>query len=565
MPWYEVGLNTHTGLTQPTVWTDLDLSSWVGSQRCLVKLTVTPVIVSSLIYSIDWRTNGDADDLSATSNNDTEGAHTSDASPAAGQSGSVLVWTDENGVVEYIRSGPSASTGRTFDLWVDGYYEMTYSNTSVTGFTGSDNFTDLDLSSVVGSNEAFVYLKIKQTAFNAGGGLKQIRPKSESSSSPQGGTIGADFNAVSTTKHMFCVTNSSGVIQEKLGSSGDYLVTVVAYDTNIGTTLQYVTGWDTPATLPTSWTDLDLSNVVGSNKTIVLLRYYPDKVATGTDRIGTRPNGIGVETLWTSNYIKGVASESTATNNVPVYLVANTDANGVIEHKATATNYDFTIQVVAYAVNNEAPVLSSQSPTGSEEDPDVTVSVSFTDDMGISATGIDVVLTDPSNDTHNAVVSGVFQTGYSGSLPSEGATSGSVTVSTHPYFAEGSWTSDIDITDQGSLTGNKNWSFTVVAGYYRNRVYDSIAGDFVRWKTKSADVTGNSYPGPDAFGNTEDYCVEHIEGFEILYRNRVFDTQEDGYITWETTSPDTTGNSYPGPGSFGVDTSDYTVERITDL
>lgn len=45
---------------------------------------------------------------------------------------------------------------------------------------------------------------------------------------------------------------------------------------------------------------------------------------------------------------------------------------------------------------------------------------------------------------------------------------------------------------------------------YINRVYDPTAVAFVRWSTATVDSAGASYPGPDAFGNTFDYCLETI-------------------------------------------------------
>jgi hypothetical protein len=43
--------------------------------------------------------------------------------------------------------------------------------------------------------------------------------------------------------------------------------------------------------------------------------------------------------------------------------------------------------------------------------------------------------------------------------------------------------------------------------------------------------------------------------------NRVWDTQAGpGFVSWKTTSPDEGGTHYPGPGTFGVHTSDYCVE-----
>ena len=43
-----------------------------------------------------------------------------------------------------------------------------------------------------------------------------------------------------------------------------------------------------------------------------------------------------------------------------------------------------------------------------------------------------------------------------------------------------------------------------------NRVHDAVAAAFVRWVTASPDTGGASYPGPDAFGNTTDFCIEAV-------------------------------------------------------
>lgn len=48
----------------------------------------------------------------------------------------------------------------------------------------------------------------------------------------------------------------------------------------------------------------------------------------------------------------------------------------------------------------------------------------------------------------------------------------------------------------------------------------------------------------------------------VVYVNRVYDTVAVGFVRWRTGTPDSTGAYYPGPGVFGVNTSDYCVERI---
>lgn len=44
--------------------------------------------------------------------------------------------------------------------------------------------------------------------------------------------------------------------------------------------------------------------------------------------------------------------------------------------------------------------------------------------------------------------------------------------------------------------------------------------------------------------------------------NRVWDTVAAGFVRWVTDNIDSSGTQYPGPGTFGVHTSDYMVETI---
>jgi hypothetical protein len=64
----------------------------------------------------------------------------------------------------------------------------------------------------------------------------------------------------------------------------------------------------------------------------------------------------------------------------------------------------------------------------------------------------------------------------------------------------------IDPTNSGIDLNNLNGSGSI---NYTNRVYDSVAGKFVRWVTTAPDSIGASYPGPGVFGvTTSDYVVE---------------------------------------------------------
>ena len=55
--------------------------------------------------------------------------------------------------------------------------------------------------------------------------------------------------------------------------------------------------------------------------------------------------------------------------------------------------------------------------------------------------------------------------------------------------------------------------------------------------------------------------VEPEETAAALTLNRVWDTVAGGLVAWETEGVDSLGAQYPGPGTFGVHTSDFVVER----
>jgi hypothetical protein len=51
-------------------------------------------------------------------------------------------------------------------------------------------------------------------------------------------------------------------------------------------------------------------------------------------------------------------------------------------------------------------------------------------------------------------------------------------------------------------------------------------------------------------------------GLRPRFVHRVWDTVAAGFVSWRVGVPDPTGIYYPGPGTFGVNTSDLCIERI---
>ena len=102
-------------------------------------------------------------------------------------------------------------------------------------------------------------------------------------------------------------------------------------------------------TSPTSWTDLDLSAVVGSNHALVVLKFQGG--AGGGNEINmtsVRINGDTEE--YYSTTIKGGIAQAfieRTTLHFGVMLVA-TDSSGVIEWRARYAKTDVTVDVIAF-------------------------------------------------------------------------------------------------------------------------------------------------------------------------------------------------------------------------
>jgi len=58
------------------------------------------------------------------------------------------------------------------------------------------------------------------------------------------------------------------------------------------------------------------------------------------------------------------------------------------------------------------------------------------------------------------------------------------------------------------------------------------------------------------------YPYPRPENVPIQYQNKVWDTIAGQWIYWNTQTPDYGGQQYPGPGNFGTETSGYGVEAL---
>jgi len=96
---------------------------------------------------------------------------------------------------------------------------------------------------------------------------------------------------------------------------------------------------------PIAWTDLDLSSVIGAQKALVLLKVI---AAGGFTSICFRANGDTDEHYGTGTDAGGTAKVY-AQNNIAFYVETITDANGIIEWKASGA-LATTVDIVAFIV-----------------------------------------------------------------------------------------------------------------------------------------------------------------------------------------------------------------------
>ena len=97
-------------------------------------------------------------------------------------------------------------------------------------------------------------------------------------------------------------------------------------------------------TSPTVWTDLDLSGIVGSQATLVLLKVYSPN---NYYRVVVRRNGDTDEFYPPSDAPMGYAGSGSGATIFDSVLTV-TDTNGVIEWRTAAAVADTTVDVIAY-------------------------------------------------------------------------------------------------------------------------------------------------------------------------------------------------------------------------
>lgn len=110
-----------------------------------------------------------------------------------------------------------------------------------------------------------------------------------------------------------------------------------------GATLTVATTEVFSGTSPSSYTDLDLSGVVGENVALVILKIYNPRASTQSK--GFRANG---ETEFSRYTYDAAHSNAQAIATDFCMVIVHTDSGGIVEWRDSNANANSTVDIVAY-------------------------------------------------------------------------------------------------------------------------------------------------------------------------------------------------------------------------
>ena len=122
---------------------------------------------------------------------------------------------------------------------------------------------------------------------------------------------------------------------------------------------------------------------------------------------------------------------------------------------------------------NLVPDIVDFLPTGNSESGQVEVSFTI-DDYNADISTLDVSFTydpDGSPATEQAIIDGVFQAGYGGTITPIGS-GYDVVISTHPTFVQGEYQADVYVEDTLGESGSETWRWSVL--YIVDQAYNAL-------------------------------------------------------------------------------------------
>ena len=428
-----------SGITLPTSWTDIDLSSHIGSRHALVFLKVEGAN-SNWVNGLTFRPKDDLDppdDWFWDGNNVSKGTSIIKANDSTFE-GLVCCLTDSSGVLQV--RGKTAYSTNTVSIELVGYLTGSAPRTTVLNGNVTASWTELDLSGVVGSNHAFVWLKINGTA----GCSVYALPNdlSYDYGSPHfayGGSCKGQIDPPDETVALLVRTDENGKVQVKCSTTRALTMSVDFYTTDFNHfgNQKVLSNIE----LPSSWTELDVSSVTGVQESLCYIILENINSSNGCHP-AFRPKGATKSWYNTRGHPTGLGGylsfQGYESGGViyPSYTVVTclTDNQGIIEYRDARglTGHDVNVYINSSFAPLGPPEIDLVTPSNKS------IRVQFTQGMTDNA-----ALRDVSN--------------YSISPLDVGISSVSCTAITPEAVADPNYV-DLTLTD---CTGGGNYQLTI--------------------------------------------------------------------------------------------------------
>ena len=414
----------------------------------------------------------------------------------------VLVPTSATGTIEW-----QSQVANNTEIYLIGFVEVVDSLQEIYALAGLPAvWTDLDATTDTGAastgltGEALAFLWYLKNG-GAGSNWFAVRPNGRTDqylgSGAPAGCSQALSNANLKSNGLVVKTDAAGLLEHV----GQAVVINAAVDLDCFVQ----SGWvDTDVEVfaagapPLAWTNLSLAAHVGAVRALCLLQVHLQNVPGVAQRAGFRASDETKNLLPGSNaYPMGVSFCVQDQDDATLVLV-ETGPTGIIQWQANAAGRNVDLRLLGYIAANPPPTIYDETPTGSDESAEVVVGFDCADDTSVDPLTIDLDLTDPSLVVHNAIIDGIFQPGYNGSIIPNGSNGYEVRLSGHPQFDVGAWQADAYVEDGAGAGASLNWSFTVgsmaiVTGYQSRLNAVDIEFDEIPRELDPSDPTDARY------------------------------------------------------------------------
>lgn len=435
----------------PGAWTSLS----TGVADCIVSLLV--ICKSAGSPHVAVRPVGNSGDFHVTGSSSASATATAILEQDVG---SVLKCvTDSSGNIEWVTSG----VGLNYEVYLLGFDTADIVDPTAAGSpfttTLSTSWTNKDISSIIGTQRSLVLAETRK-AGGFSGHWSAVREDGEAGNAicstvalKAGGCAHwLHYGTAGYSYSPLFPVSSSGVFEA--------IRTTLNYDIDLYVHgyIDEANGWNhtssviySTAAPPTSWTDLDLSSIVGSQAVEVYLKITRGAGGGGTlQRFAVRENGDTREYLPTADGKYGCQSGDIDEGR-SIFFSVQTDSSGIIEWISDSAVYGASVEVAGYIEPNAPPSVHSVYP----EDGSVTteldrISLTIEDGVGYDTSTLVLKATDSIGNVRTIYDggSGGFQTGYDGDVATVGGANPTrVTITVREFIDFESprlWTFSID-------------------------------------------------------------------------------------------------------------------------